>query len=310
MSKLSVVSYGEALVDLVQVDDAFSPFVGGAPANVAAAVAKLGGESYFVGAVGGDQFGQLVLNELQDCGIDTRHVVILDDALTPVAYVSLDAQGERSFSFARTDTADMRYPINQLPVELFEQQSGIFHFGSNCLTNDYLTAVSMAMLTLARQCGWSISFDVNLRPALWQDSAIDIERVLRFVAMADIIKMSQEEMQALGLDMNDRGKLSVMDLSDSAHVIVTSGPGVIEWYSRRSKFEIFPQKITAVDTTGAGDAFFGALLYYLTQAETPVDKGMVVSSEALEFAARCGAYSVQNYGAIQSYPRLDQLDQN
>ncbi|MBX2807464.1 MAG: carbohydrate kinase [Cellvibrionaceae bacterium] len=312
MSKNSVVTFGEALIDFSSKQGAFHPFTGGAPANVAVAVSKLGGESFFIGAVGNDFFGDKILQDLQDNGTNTQYAVKLDELPTAAAYVSIDDKGERSFSFSRHDTADMRYPIDQAPVELFSGRRGIFHFGSNSLTTEYQAAVTMALAALAKQQGWLLSFDVNLRANLWPAGALNKQRIKKFMSLADYIKLSDDELLEM-LSVADvsaghqrEAIFSGLPLQENAIVLVTAGPGVIKVHSAGRSAEYQPPKVTAVDTTGAGDAFFGAFLYFIAEHDC-FSRVPDHYLEAVTFAASCGAYSVRQPGAISSYPLLSDL---
>ncbi|MGH1539095.1 MAG: carbohydrate kinase family protein [Arenicella sp.] len=300
MSEYHIASFGEALVDLVMSDNGFQPYVGGAPANVAVAVSKLGGQSHFIGSVGDDVFGNMIVDELRRNQVNTEYTLKLSDHPTAAAYVSLDEQGERSFSFSRHDTADTRFPISAIPVELFKNNKGIFHFGSNSLTTDYLASITLALLALASKNGWSVSFDVNLRANLWPQGKMDKARIMQFVALADLIKMSDEEMQELDI------QTSFIEQQAKSVFVVTSGPQTIRLYTKGSSIEHQPQAVKAVDTTGAGDAFFGAFLHFVAKNQLFGCSSSGYQG-AVEFAAACGAYSVQHMGATSSYPEYAQL---
>ncbi|MGH1543649.1 MAG: carbohydrate kinase family protein [Arenicella sp.] len=315
MSKHCIVAFGEALIDFLWLDDALQPFTGGAIANVAVAVSKLGGDSYFIGSVGGDEFGSRILADLKFNGVNTEHTLQLSDFPTAAAYVSIDDEGERSFSFSRHDTADMQFPVDKVPHSLFQTRQGIFHFGSNCLTNDYLTALTLAMVSLAKCHGWRLSFDVNLRHELWPQSQPDKDRIMTFMSMADFVKVSDEELNDLLSEQPDIETFSVVKdhlffsnllNSDNPVVVVTSGAGLVKLYSKKGSIEHQPQKIAAVDTTGAGDAFWGAFIHFVTQ-EGLFGHHPDTYQQAIEFAAACGAYSIQQAGSINSYPELSQL---
>ncbi len=300
MPKHVVVSFGEALVDIVNQANSFQPFVGGAPANVAVAVSKLGGASHFIGSVGSDLFGDMVVNTLSDHAVDISALRQLSEHSTALAFVSIDEEGERSFSFSRQDTADLRYPLNELPIDLFQQKKGIFHFGSNSLTTDYMAAITLALIAVAKNNDWLVSFDVNLRPSLWPKSVIDESRIMTFLTMADVIKMSDDEM--LELDIHS----SLFDVHSQSVFVVTSGANPIQLFTQGGMIEHCPEKVTAIDTTGAGDAFFGAFLYAMVEEQLfhgDADQYL----KAIKFAASCGAFSVQHMGAINSYATSEQM---
>lgn len=312
MSQNSVVAFGEALIDFSSKDGAYVPYTGGAPANVAAAVSKLGVESYFVGSVGNDFFGEMIKSDLEKNNTKTDYCLSLDQYPTAAAYVTLDDSGERSFAFSRHDTADMNFPIDQLPVELLREKTGVFHFGSNSLTTEYQSAITMALVGLAKQFGWKVSFDVNLRENLWPAPGMNLDRIKKFASVADYIKLSDEEFETL-VDLDQFKDLSEremvftsMPFSESAVVVITSGPGEIKLFTKDSDIVHVPAKVKAVDTTGAGDAFFGGFVYYIAEHSCFGNEAESYS-EAIAFAAKCGAYSVQHFGAISSYPEMSDL---
>jgi len=302
MSENALVGFGEALIDLVANDSVnYQAFVGGAPANVAAAVSKLGGQSYFVGSIGKDIFGDKIITELADNGVITEYLYQLKGLPTAAAYVELDADGERAFSFSRHDTADLQFPVDKVPVDLFASEQGVFHFGSNTLTTDYMSAITLSLISLAKHNGWTVSYDVNLRENLWSNCAVDFARVKAFMNMSDVVKMSIEEVEAMNLD-----QASFLNQSDRVYVI-TSGSGVIKLYAKNEVISHTPEKVKAIDTTGAGDAFFGGFLFSMCHNKL-FDCHANDFQEAIEFAAKCGAYSVQAKGAISSYPKFDQIN--
>ena len=302
MSENALVSFGEALIDLVagKNNASYQAFVGGAPANVAAAVSKLGGKSIFMGSIGADIFGHKIINELKYHNVDTRYLLQLEEVPTAAAYVNLDDDGERSFSFSRRDTADLNYPVDNIPIDLFQSRQGVFHFGSNTLTDDYMTAVTLSLVSMAKYYGWTVSFDVNLRENLWPQNKIDKDRIMTFLNMSDIVKMSIEEVEQLKFE-----EPSFIN-QDKTVFVITSGSGPIHLYSKNDKISHIPAKVKAIDTTGAGDAFFGGFLFSVCE------QGLFNCSandytNAIEFAARCGAHSVQSKGAISSYPHYEEV---
>jgi sugar/nucleoside kinase (ribokinase family) len=170
-----VIAFGEALIDMLsttvtdesnQTHEAFIKFPGGAPANVAAAVGKLGAPSYFAGKVGQDMFGDFLIETLQACNVKTDYMLQTSEAKTALAFVSLDGEGERSFEFYRDASADLLFTAEDFQDAWFEEP-GLFHFCSNTLTQSQIRDVTIAGIRKAREAGFLISFDVNLRHNLW-----------------------------------------------------------------------------------------------------------------------------------------------
>ncbi|HTD28423.1 MAG TPA: PfkB family carbohydrate kinase, partial [Xanthomonadaceae bacterium] len=168
-----IVCFGEALIDFHaqrsgDTDDVatFVPYPGGAPANVAVAAARLGAQVAFVGMLGVDMFGDMLLRDLDAAGVNTRHVRRTDAANTALAFVARDARGERSFSFYRPPSADLLFRDSDFDMEMFATAS-IFHTGSCSMTEPAIAATTLVGMRRARAAGALVSFDMNLRPALW-----------------------------------------------------------------------------------------------------------------------------------------------
>src|SRR5215469_5338357 len=162
--KRSVLCFGEALIDMHGQDNdghgfakQFLPFAGGAPANVAVAVAQLGGHARFAGMLGQDRFGDFLLNSLKQANVDTADVARTGDANTALAFVTLDGHGERSFSFYRPPSADLLFRAEHFRAEAFDNTSA-FHVCSNSLTDPNLAAATMEGMQRARRAGTLVSF--------------------------------------------------------------------------------------------------------------------------------------------------------
>lgn len=204
---MKVISFGEALVDMlsdklgagndvdpsVQGHERFTKFPGGAPANVAAAVARLEGRSYFVGKVGADMFGDFLKRSLEQMQVHTDYLLQTKEAKTALAFVSLDNDGERSFEFYRAPSADLFFRSQEFQSSWFDEP-GIFHFCSNTLIEPGILQATQAGLEKARAAGWLISFDMNLRLNLWPDGMDPFAPIWACVEQADLLKLSAEEL--------------------------------------------------------------------------------------------------------------------
>ncbi|MGO3217794.1 MAG: PfkB family carbohydrate kinase, partial [Halomonas sp.] len=179
-----VIAFGEALVDMLSnrlgvstaSQETFTPYAGGAPANVAVACARLGVPSQFLGMLGDDTFGHFLVRELNSHGVDTGGVVFTKQARTALAFVSRDEAGERTFDFYRPPAADLLYRLEHLPAGVFENPA-ILHLCSNSLTDPDIAAVTLAIATMAKRAGCLVSVDANLRHNLWPEGSADISLV-------------------------------------------------------------------------------------------------------------------------------------
>ena len=310
-----VVSFGEALIDFLQEEARgtgparYTRYAGGAPANVAVAVAKLGGDSAFVGMLARDAFGDFLLEQLRDAGVRLDCVLRTDAARTALAFVSLGADGERRFSFYRPPAADLLFRSEHFPADCFG--AGFFHACSNSLTETPIASATLAGMARARGGGALVSFDMNLRPGLWPRNADPRPRIRKALEQADLVKFSSEEFAYLAEAAGGEAALSRALLDGAARLIaVTAGAGPIRYFTRAASGKIDPIAVTAVDTTAAGDAFVGGLLFTLQQQRvTSADFAARVEDpewlkDALRFAAACGAVTVTRKGAFPALPSL------
>ena len=314
-----VICFGEALIDFLNTGQQtvdtltlsdYRQYPGGAPANAAVAVAKLGGNAFFAGQVGADMFGDFLLNALQTYSVDTRFLLQHPSAKTALAFVKLDADGERSFSFHRTDTADLIFKQSQVDTRWFEGRP-MFHFCSNTLTTPAIAACTSHAVDQALQHQAIVSFDVNLRHNLWSDNKVDIATVNPLVHRAHIVKFSREELDYLAGNLagnNTQGYLNHCLTQGCRLLVVTNGAETIEYYTATNRGIIHPPVVEVVDTTAGGDAFVGGLLYALSQFDDPLSAidDQDILPVLLQCAAACGAHAVTQAGAFPALP--DQHD--
>lgn len=316
MNKIYCV--GEALIDMY----GDVPRVGGAPANVAACVAKLGGDCAFIGGISDDSYGKLIYRSLAALGVDMTYAKI-KSAPTATARVHLDG-AERKFAFCRQNTADLMLSAADIEYIPFEE-GDILHFCSNCLMHDGMRDVHDRLIRAAKAAGAVISYDVNLRPALWQDEQTMLEISSNFLPFADIVKVSEEEKALLfegygvTLPVRDFPNVSVGNVFDlcsgASCVIETKGSKGARCYFAANVqnglldysdiFETSALNPNPVDTTGAGDCFIGVALEELARAGFPYKKYDM--EKALDFASHAAAFSVSKMGAIASYPSREEL---
>ena len=317
-----IVCFGEALIDMLaqspataDAPRAFLQFAGGAPANVAVAVARLGGDSHFAGMLGEDMFGDFLLQSLHEAGVVTDGVVRTDAAKTALAFVALDAHGERSFSFYRPPAADLLFRTEHFAPELLEQ-AAVLHVCSNSMTEPGIAEVTLEGMRRARTAGAIVSFDLNLRPMLWPADVEPAPWLWQALALADVVKLAREELDYLA------GALGA-DATAVAHrlwqgqcrlLLVTDGSSALRWSTRGDSGQVPTFRVQVQDTNAAGDAFVGGLLYQLAQRLHGVEAldGFCSDHEAIEqvlrFAAAVGALAVTRKGAFAAMPTRADVD--
>lgn len=305
---IPVCCFGEVLIDFLQDPQqpaSFRRFAGGAPANVAVAVAKLGGKSQFVGMLGADMFGDFLQAELEHYGVDCTATARTAAAKTALAFVSLNNEGDRSFSFYRPPAADLLYTMAHLPAD-FWRKRGILHLCSNSLTDQAIAETSFALVTEARAQGWLISVDANLRHNLWPEGHANLALVNKLLTMADLIKLSDDELAYLTADQVATEWLEQLQQSAS-WIVVTAGSGAVTSYTAGQQQKIAVSPVKVVDTTAAGDAFVGAWLHQLSQllphhTLTALTQNQHMQQHIVSKAIHAGSLTCQHFGAFTALP--------
>ncbi|CAH8383622.1 unnamed protein product [Eruca vesicaria subsp. sativa] len=313
-SETLVVCFGEMLIDFVPTvggvslaeAPAFKKAPGGAPANVAVGVSRLGGSSAFVGKVGDDEFGRMLAEILRLNNVDNSGMRFDDKARTALAFVTLRSDGEREFLFFRHPSADMLLLESELDKNLI-QKGKIFHYGSICLIEEPCRSTQLAAMKIAKESGSLLSYDPNLRLPLWPSEEAAREEIMSIWNLADVIKISEEEITFLtgGDDAyDDEVVLQKLFHPNLKLLVVSEGPNGCRYYTQEFKGKVGGVKVKAVDTTGAGDAFVSGLLFSLASDLTLLTDEKKLR-EALLFANACGAITVTERGAIPAMPTMD-----
>lgn len=304
-----VVCFGELLIDFVPTvgglsladAPAFKKAPGGAPANVACGIAKLGGNAAFVGKVGDDEFGYMLCDVLKDQKVETKGIRFDSHARTALAFVTLRADGEREFMFYRNPSADMLFEIPELDTDLLKQ-AAIFHYGSISLITEPSRSTHLEAMRIAKEAGSLLSYDPNLRLPLWPSAAAAKEGIMSIWNQADIIKVSDEEVIFLtGGDPKDDASNMKLFQPGCKLMLVTEGGDGCRYYTPKFHGQVGGLKVQVVDTTGAGDAFCAGLLSQLAVSPDIIDDEAKLR-EALMFANACGAITTTERGAIPSLP--------
>ena len=318
MANDTLIAIGEALIDFIPDKSGcefyevtgFSPAVGGAPANVCGAFAKLGGKSKMITQLGSDPFGDKITRYLKDVGIDTSCICHTDKANTALAFVSLAKDGDRTFSFYRKPSADMLLCAEQVKPEWFNNAFAL-HFCSVSLGDFPMRDAHIKAIEFAKNNGALISFDPNLRFQLWDSNKELQKAVHRFLPMSDILKISDEELEFITGESSVEKVLPALFESNVKLVIYTCGSGGAYAFTKNARAFAPSAKVKAVDTTGAGDGFIGSFLWKLQQLGVSADSIDKLSEtdmqQLLEFSNKFCAISVQSAGAINSYPTLEEI---
>ncbi|CAI9101654.1 OLC1v1039027C2 [Oldenlandia corymbosa var. corymbosa] len=306
-----VVCFGELLIDFVPTASGvslaeapgFKKAPGGAPANVAVGIARLGGNAAFIGKVGQDEFGYMLADILKQNNVDNSGMRFDPNARTALAFVTLRADGEREFMFFRNPSADMLLTESELDKDLI-RKSSIFHYGSISLIEEPCRSTHLEAMKVAKEAGCILSYDPNLRLPLWPSAEAAREGIMSIWDQADIIKISEEEITFLtgGEDaFDDNVVLTKLYPQNLKLLLVTEGSEGCRYYTKEFHGRVHGVKVEAVDTTGAGDAFVGGLLNSLA-ANPELYKDEKKLREALLFANGCGAITVTEKGAIPALP--------
>ncbi|WP_409343190.1 carbohydrate kinase family protein [Paenibacillus sp. MBLB4367] len=311
-----VVALGEYLIDFLPAgrSEAGQPLFernpGGAPVNVLAALAKLEKKTAFIGKVGKDPFGEYLRDVLLEQGIDASGLVFAPRAHTTMAFVQLDEQGERSFHFCRQPGADQELSGEEIDKRLLEK-TAIFHFGSISMTADPSYTATLQAVRHAKASGAVISYDPNLRPALWEDEAHARRTIEEGFLYADLVKISQEELLFLsGTGDLEAGSKQLAERFPALKLLlVTLGSeGTFYYRGTGASGHVPAFEVRTVDTTGAGDGFFGAFLYRAAESGKALEAWEKPElEEAVAFANAAGALATTRKGAIPSMATKEEI---
>lgn len=311
--KIDVVSLGELLIDFTvngkseQGNFMFEANPGGAPCNVLAMLKKLGKKTAFIGKVGQDMFGNILKNTLDEIGIGTSSLMMDSEYNTTLAFVYTAEDGDRSFSFYRKPGADMMLTEEEIDEDLIKNAK-IFHFGTLSMTDEGVRKATKKAIKCAKDHGLLISFDPNLRPPLWKSLDAAKEQILYGLSQCDILKISDEELEFItNCKEIEKGVKILEDNFNIQLIMVTMGKkGSMAFYNgMTARKETFNQ-IKAVDTTGAGDTFWGCTLNFVL--EYGIDNlNESILNEILLFANAAATIVTTRKGAIRSMPEKDEV---
>lgn len=312
--KIDVLALGELLIDFThngestQGNGLFEANPGGAPCNVLAMLNKLGHKTAFMGKVGNDIFGRLLKKTLEELSIQTAYMQMDEDVRTTLAFVANDETGDRSFSFYRNPGADMMFTEEEVNEEAI-CSSRIFHFGTLSMTHEGVRKATKKALHIAKENGVLISFDPNLRESLWESLEDAKEQFAYGMGCCDVLKISDNEIQWFtGEEDYDKGIRILQDTYHIPLILLSLGKTGSRAYYKDLRVEVpsFVQKNT-IETTGAGDTFFGSCLHFV------LEKGLEDLTEAdltemLRFANGAASLITTKKGALKVMPSKEEVE--
>lgn len=309
-----IVCTGELLIDFVSTRagvslieaPAFVKAPGGAPANVAVGLAKLGVKSSFMGKIGNDDFGKFLAKTLNDNGVDVTPLSYSDTARTMLAFVSRTADGERDFMFYRHPSADMLFEPAEVDGD-FIVRSRILHFGSISLISEPSRSATLHAVDLAEEHGLLVSYDPNLRLPLWPGEEQARAGIMKGWGRAHVIKADLQEIVFLSGKNDLRQGVARLWHPNLRLLVVTQGEKGCTYFTQQSEGCIPGFRVKAIDTTGAGDGFVAGLLANVL-AHTVLWEDIPALEEALRFANAVGALTTTQLGAIPALPDLQSVN--
>lgn len=312
-----VVCIGELLIDFFCSDIGsnliegrqFLKSAGGAPANVCATIAKLGGNASFSGKVGKDPFGYFLEETLNSLSVDTSMLAWDEKTATTLAFVSLQENGERDFVFYRG--ADALMTMDDMDLNEINEAK-ILHFGSaTAMLTSPFRETYLSLISSAREDGKFISFDPNYRSDLWKGRLIDfISIAKKAIALSDFVKVSEEELEIITGVKNHEVGVDTLHQMGAKIVAVTLGKRGTFISNSRKKELVQSIPIKSIDSTGAGDAFVGATLFKLANTKNikSIENDFEQLLDITTFANRIGALVCTKIGAIEALPSIEEIE--
>lgn len=310
-----ILTIGEMLIDLTQtgVSDqgipVYTAFPGGAPANVAVAAAKLGASTAFIGKVGDDAFGKLLVDTVKNNGVNADGMIVTDTANTTLAVVSLQQSGERDFAFYRKGFADTQLSESEISDDTLKN-THILHFGSVSMTEDPSRTATFNSALRAKNMGATITYDPNYRASLWDSLDDALVQMKMPLSIVDILKISDEELPLIAdTDDPEEGTKLLSERYGIPLILLTLG--AIGAYYRFGDCTGLCEgvKVKVADTNGAGDTFFGAFLSGMARLGKykPSELSEDEIRELVIFANKAASITTSRSGAIPAMPTLDEV---
>ncbi|MFC3884087.1 aminoimidazole riboside kinase [Bacillus songklensis] len=308
--KKGIISLGEALIDFIPLDETnltYQKSPGGAPANVAVGVARLGIKSTFLGKVGDDVLGRFLKDTLDNFGVRTDSMPLTNEARTGAVFVTLSETGERSFDFYINPSADRFLNEEDVKEEMFTEHK-ILHFGSISMISEPSKSATRKAVKLAKKHDMIVSYDPNLRLGLWDSEEQARETIISMLPYADILKISEEELEFLTGEADIPKGVEALKPYNIPLTLITLGAEGSYVLTKQGMARVPALKINTVDTTGAGDAFVSGILYSLNEYDKAMEEITVEEAEqTARFASVSGALAASTKGAMTALPTLSEV---
>ena len=310
----SVTALGELLIDFTDAGTSangmklFERNPGGAPANVLVALQRLGHETAFIGKVGDDMHGVFLEATLRAFGVNCDGLAIDHKNFTTLAFVALNARGERTFSFARKPGADTQLTASELNRKVIENCK-VFHVGSLSLTDEPARTATMAALDYAKAAGAVLSYDPNYRASLWPSEIIARDHMRSILRRMNLVKISDEECDLL-TDQGDPVEAAKAIIAGGANIccVTLGGDGAYVRTAQGGRI-VDGFKAEVVDTTGAGDSFWGGFLAaFVESGKKPREVTLDEAAEFARFGNAVASLCVQGRGGIPSMPKREAVE--
>ncbi|WP_226677185.1 carbohydrate kinase family protein [Rossellomorea aquimaris] len=309
--KQGIISLGEALIDFIPLDErnaTYQKSPGGAPANVAVGLARLGARSTFLGKVGKDLLGEFLKETLIVYGVRPNQLLMTSDVRTGVVFVTNGKEGERSFDFYIDPSADRFLEVDDIDEgDLITHK--ILHFGSISLISSPAKEATQHAVKVARENGLIISYDPNIRLGLWDSEKHALETIKDILNEVDVLKISDEELQFItGEKEVEAGVSNLRNAYNIPLMIITMGSEGSYVYVGGARQYVPAMKVQTVDTTGAGDAFVSGILYSINDFKGNIESlSLEEAARMARFAAVSGALAASSKGAMTALPSLEEV---
>lgn len=309
-----VTALGEILIDFTPCGTSaagqrvFEQNPGGAPANVLTALSKCGKKTAFIGKIGKDMHGAFLKSVLQENNISTDGLMEDEGVFTTLAFVALSENGERSFSFARKPGADTCLTAEEVREDII-RESRIFHLGSLSLTADPAKSATFRALEIAKSSGCVISYDPNYRAPLWDSREAAIEGMRSVLSYVDVMKLSDEETELLTGVVEPEAAAKILLEKGVSIVAVTLGADGALICTKEGSAKVPGYRAKMVDTTGAGDSFWGGFLNQLLESgKRPQEITLTEAAEFADFGNAVASLCVEKRGAIPAMPTPEEIE--
>ena len=308
-----IVSLGELLIDFTECGVSaagqrlFEQNAGGAVANLVCAASRCGAKAGFLGKVGSDMHGAFLKQAMENAGVDTRALIEDSDVFTTLAFVALNPSGEREFSFARKPGADTLLRADELDRDMLTH-TRVFHTGSLSLTQEPVRSATYEAIDIAKTANAVISYDPNYRASLWVSKNEAIRYMRSLIITADIMKVSDDELPLLtGETEPQKAADALMDQGVRIAAITMGSDGAFIRVGKESR-HVPAFRVKAMDTTGAGDAFFGGFLYRFLASGKPLKQVNIDdAADYARFANATASLCVERRGGIPAMPSLSEV---